>query len=241
MSYKLSILLPLINETKSLEETIQVILNQNDKEVHEIIIIISDLKTTDESKLLAKKMKNIYEKVKIITQKKKLLGGALQDGFTYSSGTHVLLMASDKETEPNDVKNFITSSKQNLDSIITGNRWISGGGFESYNYFKYTLNFFFQKIFSILYSTSLSDLTFGYRIFPSLIVKKINWEEINHSFLFETIIKPIKIGINIIEIPCTWKKRSSGESTFERSYYYDYFKIGFKTLFKSKNSITRSL
>tara|TARA_X000000950_G_C13901266_1_gene655013 strand:+ start:1738 stop:2457 length:720 start_codon:yes stop_codon:yes gene_type:complete len=239
MSFKLSVLLPVINEVKLLNETINTILQQNEQEIYEIIIITSDLKTSHDSKRLAQKLANTTDKIKTISQKRKLLGGALQDGFDFSSGTHVMLMASDKETEPEDVKKFIKKSKENLSSIITGNRWISGGGFRSYSYSKYVFNFFFQKIFSILYLTSLSDLTFGYRLFPLEIVKKINWEEVNHAFLFETIIKPIKIGVNVIEIPCTWSKRSSGESTFQLSYYLDYFKIGFKTLFKSKNSIIK--
>ena len=37
------------------------------------------------------------------------------------------MMASDLETDPNDVKNLINLSKLNPSSIITANRWIKGG------------------------------------------------------------------------------------------------------------------
>ena len=37
------------------------------------------------------------------------IGGAIQKGFQISSGTHILMMASDLETDPNDVKKKITS------------------------------------------------------------------------------------------------------------------------------------
>jgi len=240
MDYKLTILLPTLDETDSLEETVKILIDQNLNDIFEILIIISDEKTTKESKEIANKLKNKYNLINIVKQKKKLLGGALQDGFESSCGSHLLLMASDRETEPNDVKNFIIYSKQNLDSIITGNRWLKGGGFKSYSIIKFLLNLMFQKFFSLLFSTKLSDLTYGFRVFPIEVVRKIKWEELNHSFLFETLIKPIKIGVNIIEIPCTWKKRSSGISSFNFSYYFDYFKVGFKTLLKSKNSLIKN-
>ena len=65
---------------------------------------------------------------------------------------------------------------------------------------------YYQGI-SFLFKVNCSDLTFGFRIFPTKIIQSINWEMLNHSFLFETIIKPIKLGTKVIEINSHWKKR----------------------------------
>ena len=55
-------------------------------------------------------------------------------------------------------------------------------------------------------------MTYGFRIFPSKLVNEINWEELKHPFLFESILKPIRLQIPVIEIPSKWKAREKGDS-----------------------------
>jgi glycosyltransferase involved in cell wall biosynthesis len=237
MEYKLSILLPTIDETDSLIKTIDIIFQENKKNIHEVIIIISEKKTTSQSIEVIENLKNKFSQIKVLKQKRSMLGGAIRDGFEYCSGTHVVLMASDYETDPSEIKNFISLSLLNPLSIITGNRWIKGGEFKEYNMFKFIFNFFFQRMFSLLFKTNLTDLTFGYRLFPTNIIKKINWEETNHAFLFETIVKPLKLKINVIEIPSSWKKNNESSSNFRLHFYLDYFRIGFKTLVSKSETL----
>ena len=51
---------------------------------------------------------------------------------------------------------------------------------------------------------------------------------LNHSFLFETIIKPIKIGTKVIEVESSWKKRIEGKTNNIFSNYFWYIYIGLK-------------
>ena len=53
---KVSVILPVINETFSLTKTVELILLENQKDIHEIIIIISKTKTTVSSKQIIKKL-----------------------------------------------------------------------------------------------------------------------------------------------------------------------------------------
>ena len=76
-------------------------------------------------------------------------------------------------------------------------------------------------------------MTFGFRIFPTYIVKKIKWEMFNHSFLFETIIKPIKLGVKVIEIESSWKKRKEGKTNNVFANYFWYIYIGLRVLIKN--------
>ena len=210
---KVSVILPVINETFSLTKTVDLIVLENQEDIHEIIIIISKTKTTIASKQIIKKLQLSYQNlIKVFNQDLPFIGGAVQRGFEEISGTHVIMMASDLETDPKDVKKLISTSRANPDSIVTANRWLVGGGFYKYNKIKLFLNYIFQNILKIIYNTNLSDITYGYRIFPSNIVKKILWEELKHPFFLETILKPIKLKTNIIEIPSGWKARTEGES-----------------------------
>jgi hypothetical protein len=101
------------------------------------------------------------------------------------------------------------------------------------------LNKIFQAFFAVLYRVRLTDLTFAYRIFPTDLVRSIRWEELKHPFLFETIIKPLRLGVEVVEVPSTWRARSEGVShnTFITNFVY--FRIGLKTLLASPRKILK--
>jgi hypothetical protein len=172
-------------------------------------------------------------------QKLPFLGGALREAFDLARGSHVVMMASDLETDPNDVKALIGAAEKHPAAIITASRWRDGGSFQGYSRVKLFCNWVFQRFFSLLYGVELSDMTYAYRIFPARLVRTIHWEELRHPFLFETLVKPLRLGVQVIEIPSAWKARTEGESqnTFFRNFVY--FRTGLKTRFASRQSILR--
>jgi glycosyltransferase involved in cell wall biosynthesis len=236
-----SIILPVINETDSLIKTVETILKDCDTDVKEIITVVCERTTPQSLELCRQLQEKVGERFILMYQTLPFLGGAIRDAFDRASGSHVLMMASDLETPPEKVKDFIEEAKKNPDAIITGSRWIKGGKFDGYNPVKYILNFIFQKLFSFLYRVKLTDMTYGYRIFPTELIQSIRWEELRHAFLFETLIKPLKLGVKIIEIPTPWRSRTEGASqnTFLQNFIY--FRIGFKTLFYSKEQILKPI
>jgi len=237
-NYNITVILPVINETSSLIETIKLIDENNFKnKIVKILIVMSEKKTSQNSKKICINFSKKFNKIDFIYQKKPFLGGAMQDAFNAITTSHCIMMSSDLETNPNSLKEMIKASYDNKESIITASRWISKGAFVNYGSFKVFLNFIFQKIFSTLYNTKLNDLTFGFRIFPTEVVKKINWEMLDHSFLFETIIKPLKIGINVIQVPSNWINRKEGVSNNNILNYFKYLYIGIKIYLINKNKI----
>ena len=71
------------------------------------------------------------------------------------NASHFILMASDLETNPKDVKKLINYSKKNPKKIITENRWLKKNSFNGYNLSKIYLNkifqfFFFKSFFSFI-------------------------------------------------------------------------------------------
>jgi hypothetical protein len=121
--------------------------------------------------------------------------------------------------------------------IVTASRWMDGGSFHGYSPLKLALNWVFQRFFSLIYGTRLSDMTYAYRIMPTALVQSIRWEELRHPFLFETMIKPVRLGVPVVEIPAVWKARTEGDSqnTFFRNFVY--FRTGLKTRFVSKSAL----
>ena len=150
------------------------------------------------------------------------------------------MMASDLETDPNLVQSLIAEEEKNPSGIVTASRWLEGGGFHGYSKAKLVCNWIFQQLFSVLYATRLSDLTFAYRIFPAKLVQSIRWDELKHPFLFETLIKPMRLGVPVVEIASVWNARTEGvsQNTFFRNF--EYFGIGLKVRLATKRSLLRS-
>jgi len=235
---RVSVILPVIDETISLQKTIDTLLLENREEISEILIIGCE-KTTPEALIVCRRLVREHSGlIQLRFQERRFLGGAMRDAFDWVTGSHVLMMASDLETVPETAKDLIAAAGRGYD-IVTATRWTERGAIHGYNPLKLVLNWIFQRFFGALYGTSLSDLTFGYRIFKTELVKMINWEELRHPFLFETIVKPLRLGASVAEVPTTWQPRPEGVShnPFFRNFVY--FRIGLKTLFRSKSELLR--
>lgn len=241
MEYKnVTILLPAMDETFSLEQTVGIIWDTcNLEDIAEFIIILCK-KTSKECRKTAEKLVSEYSSkisIYIHDQKKPFVGGAIQEGFDLAAGSHVVLMSTDLETDPNLICKFISLAKQNPDKIITASRWITGGGFGNYSKIKLICNMIFEKTIAALFGVRLSDLTYAFRIFPSELVKRIRWEEQKHPFFLETALKPIRLGCKFIEIPAQWKARTEGVSQNSFFANFKYFKTAWHVRFMNKTNI----
>ncbi len=218
--------------------TVQILEEENQADLCEVLLVVCR-KTSRESRELCESLhKKNPSFLKLIEQQRPFLGGAIRDAFDVAIGSHVVIMASDLETDPKTVKELIAFSKKDPQAIITASRWMNNS-FYGYGKMKYIANYAFQKIFSVLYGARLSDMTFGFRIFPSSLMKSIQWTETRHAFLFETMIKPLRLGIRVIEVPSTWTARPEGvthASLFETAYYV---RVGIRVLFQSRRSLLR--
>ena len=234
-----SVILPVIDETESLRKTVEIVVAENQAHIAEILLVVCKA-TTPAALAQCHALEAAWPGlVQVREQKRKFLGGAMQDAFEWAKGSHVLMMASDLETDPATVKDLIAGAQQGAD-IVTANRWLHGGSFDGYSPLKWALNWVFQRLMQALYLTPLSDLTYGFRIFKTNWVKNTAWEELRHPFLLETIIKPLRLGAVVTEVPTTWRSRTEGEShnTFWRNF--EYFRIALRVRFTSRQKLLAS-
>ena len=236
-----SILLPAMDETYSLQETVDTIINTNDrKDLAEFILLLCN-RTTAESRKVAEKLVEKYKEILPIyihNQKLPFVGGAIREGIDLAKGSHLVMMSSDLETDPNVIKTFIEKSKKSPNKIITATRWKKGGGFDNYNKVKLVCNMIFERLIGLFYLTSLSDLTYAYRIFPSDLMKSINWEELKHPFFLETALKPLRLGVKFEEVSAHWVARTEGTSQNSFFANFKYFKTAWHNRFLDKEKIS---
>ncbi len=236
-----SIILPTLNETFSFLETVQIILDECEaKDIREIIAVVCD-RTLPESLEAIRNAQGIAGaqgvELSILDQSLPYAGGAVRDGISAASGSHILMMAPDLETDPHAVKDFIRMGKRFPEDMITASRWLNGAKFKGYDPVKLVLNWLFQKMFALFYGVKLTDMTFAYRLAPTELLQSIAWEELKHPFYLETCLKPLRLGVKIHEIPSAWAARQEGESQNSLLQTFKYLKIAFKVKFERKEDL----
>ena len=228
-----TILLPAMDETYSLRETVDIIVRENPGSIAEIIILLCD-RTSEETRSLANELVKTYsDRVSIYIHDQQLpfVGGAIREGIDLAKGSHVVMMSSDLETDPHVIYTFIRAAKSHPNAIVTASRWRRGGGFENYNRVKLVCNLIFERLIGFFYFTRLSDLTYAYRIFPTKLMQGIRWEELKHPFFLETALKPLRLHVRFIEVPGHWAARTEGASVNSFMANFLYFKTAWHNRF----------
>ena len=67
---------------------------------------------------------------------------------------------------------------------------------------------------------------------PTKLALAIEWEELRHPFNLESVVKPLRLGVPVTEIPSVWHPRIEGEShtcSFAILNIFDWFESPFCT------------
>lgn len=211
-----SIILPATDETDALKETVSAVTNLvGDMYRLHFLIITSPRLTTEECRGAIADIERAAQQptvtIEHIEQHTPGLGGALQDSFAFLKGEYTVLMASDLETDPQTLPALLELVRDGAD-ISVASRWQRGVRFKGYHPGKLILNFFFQQLLRVLYLTTLSDITYAYRVYRTPILTAFAWQETRHPFLLECLLKPLRAGYTVREVSTTWRVRSEGVS-----------------------------
>lgn len=222
----ISVLLPVMNEVESLNETIRIINSENSNLNMEFLIILSAKSSKESIKNAESLRQSRPESIAVITQIKPMLGGALIDGIENARGGKIIMMASDLETDPRTVSLLIKKSNDFPNAIIATTRWAGdNSGFLGYNPVKLVANKIFQNFIKVLFKCNLTDATFGFRLYPREALAGKTWTTYNFAFLLESMLRPLKSGVKVVEIPTMWRARTEGTSSNSWTYYFSYFKL----------------
>ena len=234
---KISVTLPATDEPVSLVQTVEMVKELLPEYILEFIIVTHPKISTPECKQAARDLVQKYpNEVEAFEQTKPGLGGAIQEAFTKCTGDYTVLMSSDLETDPAALPEMMKKMEEGYDIAAT-TRWQGGVRFNGYDPIKLVLNFCFQQFFRLLYWTKLTDLTYAYRVYRTDIVKRIRWEENGFPFLFETLLKPLRLGYRTAEVKAPWIARTEGASHNSFSQTLKYVHIGLRLRFQPKSKM----
>jgi glycosyltransferase involved in cell wall biosynthesis len=206
----LSVVIPTIDETDSLTQTVQSLLSPHTLGIREVLLIVAK-HTTPETLAVCRGLLNEHRgRVRILEQHLPYLGGAFRAGIAAASGSHIVLMFADLESDPCLVPQMASLAATQPEAIISASRWLRKGSFAGYGHVKLILNYFFQWVCALACNSGLTDFTYGFRLYPSAVLQEAIWNETGHAFVLESILKPLLWNVPVCELPAQWIARKEG-------------------------------
>ena len=204
---KLTIIIPVYNEIKTIEKLIKKILKIN---IYKQLIVVDD-GSSDGTQLVLKKYKKFINKL-IIHKKNLGKGAAIKSGQKYVKGKYVGIQDADLEYDPRDLKKIVNEmSKKNI-KVMYGSRVLKKNKFKNTQNFTHIVriwgNIFLTKASNFLNKQKLTDAHTCYKIFDSRIFKKIKLKEKGFSFCPEITTKISMMSLNIEEFPINYIGRT---------------------------------
>lgn len=195
-SLELSIVLPCLNEERTLAVCIQKarsFLNQ-----HAIAgeIIIADNGSTDKSVEIAE-----AHGAKVVHVAEKGYGNALKGGFQAAQGRYILMADADDSYELNNLMPFVEKLREGYD-LVMGNRFKGGilPGAMPWHH-RYIGNPVLSFIGKLFFRSPANDFHCGIRGFTKAAIETINPQTSGMEFASEIVIKASILGMKVCEVP----------------------------------------
>ena len=199
----LSIVIPCLNEEKTIGLCIEKCIKVFETNNINGEIIISDNGSSDDSVNIAKSFGNI---VQVINCKEKGYGNALKYGFECANGKYILFADADNTYDFFEIPKFMNSLSNNPDMVI-GTR-LKGNIHKGAMPFlhRYLGTPILTFILNCLFKTKISDSQCGMRLIKRASLENISFKTTGMEFASEMLVEFAKHKLKIVEIPISLHK-----------------------------------
>ena len=210
MSLKLSVIIPVYNEEKTIDAVIGSVQKVALKDIKKEIIVVDDFSTDNTRKILLGLMDS---NLKIFFhQKNQGKGTAIRTGLKHVTGDIILIQDADLEYNPSEYGKLLRPIIDDNKNVVYGTRleYIKHN-VKNMNRLHFIGNVFLTYITNLLYNTKITDMETGYKVFRKDVIDKINIKAKRFDFEPEITAKILKKGYTICEVPITFKARKFNE------------------------------
>lgn len=202
---KLSIVVPVYNERKTIEEIVKRVMAVKISGITKEMIIVDD-ESTDGTREILARIKKLNPDFKIIYHEKNQgKGGAVRTGLSCATGDYIIIQDADLEYDPEDIPRLLKSAQEGKAMVVYGSRFT--GAHQNMFFWHMIGNKFLSLTTRLLYNTALSDMEVCYKLFSRSSLKGLKLREDGWGFDPEITAKILKKGIRIYEVPIGYASR----------------------------------
>ena len=212
---KLSVLIPVYNEERTLEEVVRRV---RSIELPKEIILVDD-GSKDRSREILTQLQQQSERapdplneIRVFLQPNNQgKGAAIKVALDHARGDVIIIQDADLEYDPHDYPALLEPIERGLADVVYGTRF-AGGGAHRVLFFWHSLgNRMLTLVSNMLTNLNLSDMEVGYKMFRAEVLKSIKLESKRFGFEPEVTLKLAKKGYRFYEVPISYHGRTYQE------------------------------
>ena len=212
---KLSVVIPVYNEERTLEEIVQRV---QDTPFEKEIVLVDDCskdKSPEIMKLLAERWSNVRTFRHEVNQGK---GAALATGFRHVTGDVVVIQDADLEYDPQDYAALLLPIQKGKADVVYGSRFLGGPYVRVHLFYHYLGNRMLTLLSNCFTNLNLTDMETCYKAFRVDVARRLDIQSRTFAVEPEMTAKVAKMRVRIYEVPISYAGRDYSEGK----------KIGFK-------------
>jgi len=221
---KISVVIPTLNEESTIAEIIEGCKPYADE------IIVVDGHSQDRTREVAERLG-----VKVILDNKRGKGEALRYAVDFVSGDIIVFIDADGSHDPRDIPKLVEPIIKDEADHVSGSRLIGGsselhGGFDEC--FRLMGSSFITACINWRFKVRLSESQNGFRAIKTHVIKQLGLKENITTIEQEMIMKTLKKGFRMAEVPSHEHERKMGYSKISiRKVWFRYVYSLIKYLF----------
>lgn len=201
---KLSIIVPVFNEARTIEEAIKRVSEAPTLGFEKEIIAVDD-GSSDGSEKILEDIKEKYGFLLLRHYKNCGKGAAIKTGLEQATGDWILIQDADFEYDPKDYPRLLGGLSENS-PVVYGSRNLKK---QKMGYWHYVLGVkFLNFLLNLLFGSRLTDAYTCYKVFSTSLIKSLSLTSQGFEFEAEVTAKILKKGVKIKEVPIHYYPRN---------------------------------
>ncbi len=209
---KLSIVIPVFNEARTLREIVRRVLSVELDMERELLLV--DDGSTDGSRDLCDQLRQEHPPglVRVMLHdRNRGKGAAVRTGFENAAGDIVLVQDADLEYDPRDYPKLLAPILEGRADVVYGSRFVGGDAHRVLFFWHMLGNRFLTLLSNALTNLNLTDMEVCYKVFRADVLKRIRVRSDRFEFEPEITAKVARGGWRVYEVGIRYAGRDYAE------------------------------
>ena len=226
MPMKLSVVMPVYNEEKTLEEIVAAVLATP----YEIQLVLVNDASRDGTRKILDRLVLDHDELEVYHHDINMgKGAALATGFKYVRGDVVLIQDADLEYDPGDYPLLLRPILEGKADVVYGSRFLGGAYVRVHLFWHYLGNRLLTLTSNMFTNLNLTDMETCYKVMKIEVARKLDIQSRTFAVEPEMTAKIAKMRCRVFEVPISYAGRDYDEGK----------KIGLKDAFIAIWAIVR--